>query len=611
MSSIPCLSFLSARTAFRPYSLRCWQNRGVVLSPQKHWSAAFPSNSSRACMITSNSSVPVFARSDFNRDVIKSNFMHQTLQSKGELPDQANCSSKNKKLSSWDERFRFSNCPAEFLNSQMQASQFFRFCENYKLLVRPLTVNSSKEKTHLESYMPLQNYSTNSLLAVSVSAFNDENRYSMFPIAWIALAVGAFASSQCFSIKAQCAEHSASQPQVFSWGSGIYGQLGHGDYLNQPYPHEAESFCLEEEEYLVFCNAGKFSSACISNLGKLYTWGKTQDNLLGHGAAPSSTSATQSTPKEVEWLQVTAKFIVRVASGHGHMVAITNAGEVYSWGANNLGQCGRSDDAESDSLWSRRRPDVGIKIGRVMGPLEHKKIIQVACRKNHSLVLADDGKVYTWGSNRDGQLGASVESTFCVSPIELDISGISSKIVEISCGSTYSALLTEDGKLYTWGSDEYGQLGHGKQSRRLNSPKLVRGLSSHRIASISCGEFHMAAISREGEVFVWGYGRDGQCGHGDLADISLPKKVESLKHLRATGVSCGGAHTAVIVDGCRIFMFGRGREGQLGRADNVESIAVSRSLPVEVEYFHSANMKIDAVSCGGDHTVGIISAGKP
>ena len=74
-------------------------------------------------------------------------------------------------------------------------------------------------------------------------------------------------------------------------------------------------------------------------------------------------------------------------------------------------------------------------------------------------------------------------------------------------------------------------------------------------------------VTEKGEVYTWGFGNEGQLGHGDKSDQFLPRRLVQLNH-KIRSISCGGAHTALLSEAGRLLMVGRGREGQLGREQN-------------------------------------------
>ena len=101
-------------------------------------------------------------------------------------------------------------------------------------------------------------------------------------------------------------------------------------------------------------------------------------------------------------------------------------------------------------------------------------------------------------------------------------------------------------------------------------------LSQCPIKDFSCGEEHAAYIDSRGNLHSWGYGQDGQLGHGDKESSNIPKKL-SFPH-KVEKVVCGGGHTGLVTTDGDLYLMGRGRDGQLGRgADATESSATSRT----------------------------------
>lgn len=130
--------------------------------------------------------------------------------------------------------------------------------------------------------------------------------------------------------------------------------------------------------------------------------------------------------------------------------------------------------------------------------------------------------------------------------------------MKIDSGGDFNLVLTAEGKLLSWGNNQFGQLGnHTTQYSEV--PKPVHNLSNIRIKDFSCGDQFVAAISEEGKLYTWGYGSDGQLGHKTTVDITTPKQVDFAK--KVVKVSCGQGHVGVITKDNELFMFGRGKEG--------------------------------------------------
>lgn len=84
-------------------------------------------------------------------------------------------------------------------------------------------------------------------------------------------------------------------------------------------------------------------------------------------------------------------------------------------------------------------------------------------------------------------------------------------------------------------------------------------------------------------MHTWGFGNDGQLGHGDRNSLNTPKKVHFDSSVKKVG--CGGGHTGLLTKDGELYLMGRGRDGQLGRGSKVESIAAGRAVPTLVDDF--------------------------
>ena len=126
-----------------------------------------------------------------------------------------------------------------------------------------------------------------------------------------------------------------------------------------------------------------------------------------------------------------------------------------------------------------------------------------------------------------------------------------------------------------------------------------------QVTDISCGEEHAALMTSEGHIYTWGYGHDGQLGHNSKTHLTAPKRIEDFKE-RAKKVQCGGGHTAILTEQGELYVFGRGRDGQLGKGDAVESAAASRYAPTKVDYFVKEKLKIADIALGANHTLALV-----
>ena len=189
--------------------------------------------------------------------------------------------------------------------------------------------------------------------------------------------------------------------------------------------------------------------------------------------------------------------------------------------------------------------------------------------------FVEDGEVYSWGSNAFGQLGLG-NSGFCLSMPMMLTSLQWTPVRQITAGGSHSAILSCTGAIYVWGKNEFGQLGLSDVENRC-LPTLQKSLRNQKIAYINLGDEHSAALTFEGGLFTWGAGMYGQLGHGRNTNEVLPRKIFELMGVRIVQVSCGRCHTLVVSKQGRIYSFGLNGSGQLGIGNTC-----SKYLPVSI-----------------------------
>ena len=185
---------------------------------------------------------------------------------------------------------------------------------------------------------------------------------------------------------------------------------------------------------------------------------------------------------------------------------------VASWGVGKRGQLGHGQRVDQD-LPPRRLTYFGYGGIRIVQVAAGGGLVRVA----HSLILTSTGQVYSFGTGQYGALGhgysAAKQLPDCIRPTLIQSLAATTKCIAVAAGELHSAALTVDGDLYTWGDGFCGQLGHGDRRPRV-LPKQVEkgGLEDECIASVSCGSRHTIALTEEGEAFTFGLGHYGVLG---------------------------------------------------------------------------------------------------
>ncbi|KAL3916238.1 MAG: hypothetical protein SGILL_005269 [Bacillariaceae sp.] len=201
-----------------------------------------------------------------------------------------------------------------------------------------------------------------------------------------------------------------------------------------------------------------------------------------------------------------------------------------------------------------------------------------ACRVGGGGIVGAGGSgVATWGVGKRGQLGHGKRQDEPSSKMLLGGIGYGIRIVQVAAGGglvrvAHTLLLTSSGRVLSFGTGQYGALGHGysggKQLPDVLRPQYIEALASERITCISAGELHSAAVTVDGDLYTWGDGFCGQSGHGDKRPHVVPEQVTKggLEDECISHVSCGARHTIAVTEEGEVFSFGLGHFGVLGRS---------------------------------------------
>nr|XP_027077442.1 ultraviolet-B receptor UVR8-like isoform X1 [Coffea arabica] len=297
--------------------------------------------------------------------------------------------------------------------------------------------------------------------------------------------------------------------EVYSWGWGDFGRLGHGNSsdLFTPQPIKALHGLKIKQ---IAC--GDSHCLAVTMEGEVQSWGRNQNGQLGLGTTedslvPQKIGAFQGVPVRM------------VAAGAEHTAAVTEDGELYGWGWGCYGNLGLGD--RNDRL-----------IPEKVSAVEGEKMILVACGWRHTISVSSSGDLYTYGWSKYGQLGHGDFEDHLV-PHKLNALS-KSFISQISGGWRHTMAMTADGKLYGWGWNKFGQVGVGDNIDHC-SPVQVRFPLDQKVVQISCGWRHTLAVTERQNVFSWGRGTNGQLGHGESADCNVPKIIEALSVDGSTG----------------------------------------------------------------------------
>ncbi|KAL2087778.1 hypothetical protein ACEWY4_016606 [Coilia grayii] len=318
---------------------------------------------------------------------------------------------------------------------------------------------------------------------------------------------------------------------------------------------------------------GDEHTALITAKGKLFMFGSNNWGQLGFGTKTTVTKPTCVKALKTEKVKL-------AACGRNHTLVYTTQGNIYATGGNSEGQLGLGDYEERSTFQL-------VEFFTKQSPVK-----MLAAGSNTSAALTQNGTLYVWGDNSEGQIGLGKENN-AVRPQKLLVGR---PITWVACGYYHSALVTVDGELYTFGERDSGKL--GLPTNKLANhrvPQLVEGITD-RVLQVACGGGHTVALT-EDALYTFGLGQFGQLGHGTfIFESRLPRTVDHFRKGRVQQVACGENHTAVITECGLLYTFGDGRHGKLGLGEENFTNQFKPTLCPRFLKYH-----VEAVTCGGCH----------
>ncbi|XP_053573265.1 probable E3 ubiquitin-protein ligase HERC1 isoform X6 [Bombina bombina] len=329
-----------------------------------------------------------------------------------------------------------------------------------------------------------------------------------------------FSDAQTIEAGQYCTFVISTDGSVRACGKGSYGRLGLGDSNNQS---TLKKLTFEPHRSIKKVSSSKGSDGHtlgFTTEGEVFSWGDGDYGKLGHG-----NSSTQKYPKLVQGT-LQGKVVVCVSAGYRHSAAVTEDGELYTWGEGDFGRLGHGDSN------SRNIPTVVKDISNVG---------EVSCGSSHTIALSKDGRtVWSFGGGDNGKLGHGDTNRVYKPKVVEALQGMFTR--KVCAGSQSSLALTSTGQVYAWGCGAC--LGCGSSEATALRPKLIEELAATRIVDISIGDSHCLALSHDNEVYAWGNNSMGQCGQGNsTGPITKPKKVSGLDGVAIQQISAGTSHS--------------------------------------------------------------------
>jgi alpha-tubulin suppressor-like RCC1 family protein len=355
---------------------------------------------------------------------------------------------------------------------------------------------------------------------------------------------------------------------VKCWGDNHFGQVGDGVGTDRLTPVDVSGLTSG----VTAITAGEYHTCALTNEGEVKSWGSNNYGQLGNG-----TIGARYVPVDVSGLMSS---VTAIAVGGTHTCALTSGGGVKCWGDNDYGQLG-------DGTNTGRFTPVDVS-GLTSG------VTAIAAGWWHTCALTNGGGVKCWGRNGYAQLGDGT-TTKRLTPV--DVIGLTSGVAAIAAGPFHTCALTSEGGVKCWGYNLYGQLGDGTTTRRL-TPVDVSGLTSD-VTAIAAGGYHTCALT-SGGAKCWGHNYFGQLGDGTTTDCHTPVDVSGLTS-GVTAIASGVQHTCALTSEDRVKCWGSNSYGKLG-----DGTTADRLTPVDVSGLTSS---VTAIAVGGLHTCALTNGG--
>lgn len=332
-----------------------------------------------------------------------------------------------------------------------------------------------------------------------------------------------------------------------------------------------------EEEWELFASmdnvqveAGSYHSVVLKEDGTVWSCGRNDYGQLGDG-----TYTDRLRPVKVVGLADVKK----IAAGYNQTFAIKSDGTVWAWGNNTHGLLGSGGYSNET---------VPKKISSLAN------IEAIATGAFHTLALKSDGSLWAFGNNTYGQFGNGSTSVDNPNPIQIQtITGLK----DISAGSYYTMVLKTDGTVWTWGNNDYGQLGNGGTTGSITPFKVP----IDNVQQISAGWFH-AAVLKYGEVWSWGNGTQGEMGNGGQLSSYTPVKVPNIS---ADRISAGFGST-IAASQHNIWSWGSNSSGKLGNGSADTNVLAPAAIP---GINGNSYLYYSDIAMGAQHTLFLLNNG--
>lgn len=378
------------------------------------------------------------------------------------------------------------------------------------------------------------------------------------------------------------------------------------------------------EAKIVSFAVGGMHVLALDQNNRIWSWGTNDSGALGRDTSGAreqlkdmdaddssddddgDLNELESTPTKLpdDALPINEHKIVQIAATDNLSCALLDNGDVYAWGTFrcNEGILG----FYKDSIKIQHTP---WKVP-AFSPV---KIVQMAPGKDHILFLDEHGVVYAWGNGQQYQLGRKIMERSRLRTLDPRAFGLDN-VKYISSGENHSFALTKDGKLYSWGLNQFGQCGVSAEvedGALVTTPTEVLLPEGTKVRMVSAGEHHSLVLTEAGEVFSFGRLDMFEVGipkdklpedtykdaHGKARAIPIPTLLSDVPRFK--NIAAGSHHSLAISEDGIVYSWGFGETYALGLGPAGEDV----EIPTRIKNTATQDHSIMFVGCGGQFSV--------
>jgi alpha-tubulin suppressor-like RCC1 family protein len=256
----------------------------------------------------------------------------------------------------------------------------------------------------------------------------------------------------------------------------------------------------------------------------MFIWGSGISGQLGTGETNSKSTPVTTFLGVSNWKDISL--------GDTHTAAVKTDGTLWTWGEN--GSSGRLGIDATDAY--KLTP-----VTTFAGGTDWK---QVSCGYQYTAAIKTDGTLWLWGTNTSQELGIKDAAGVKLTPVTTFAGGTDWK--QVSCGRNHTAAIKTDGTLWTWGENNFGQIGNNYFSSQDASTPVTTFAGGNNWRRVSCGNGFTTAIKTDGSLWTWGKNNLGQLGVNDAVNRSTPVTTFA-GGINWKNLSCGGSHATATI----------------------------------------------------------------